>query len=87
MTTHAAVSGAAGRTVHAERCMGTVFTIDIRDPGEWTPAIASVVTWLHRVDATFSTYRPDSDICRIRRGELGVADADPLVDEVLDRCA
>jgi FAD:protein FMN transferase len=72
--------------VHLEHCMGTVFTIDIRDAGPWDDAIGAVVAWLHRVDAVFSTYREDSDISRIRRGELRVEDADPHVAEVLDRC-
>lgn len=67
--------------------MGTVFTIDIRDEGEWTEAIDEVVRWLHHVDATFSTYRQDSDVSRIRRGDLKVADADPTVADVLDQCA
>jgi len=78
---------APNRTVHVEHCMGTVFTIDIRDPGDWSDAVRNAVTWLHAVDATFSTYRPDSDISRIRRGDLGVVDADPMVADVLDRCA
>ncbi len=82
-----ATSGGAPRMVHVEHCMGTVFTIDIRDPGDWTAAVRTVVDWLHRVDAIFSTYRPDSDISRIRRGELPVADADPQVGTVLDLCA
>ena len=47
--------------------MGTVFSIDVRDAGEWTGAIAEVVAWLHRVDAVFSTYRPDSDVSRLNR--------------------
>jgi FAD:protein FMN transferase len=75
------------RTVHVEHCMGTVFTIDIRDAGTWDDAIAEVITWLHHVDAVFSTYRPDSEIERISRGELRVADADPDVATVLDLCA
>jgi thiamine biosynthesis lipoprotein len=66
--------------------MGTVFTIDIRDAGEWDGPVAEVVAWLHQVDAVFSTYRPASDISRIRRGELTVANADPLVAEVVERC-
>lgn len=74
------------RTVHVEHCMGTVFSIDLRDAGDWTVAIARVVGWLHRVDGIFSTYRPDSDISRIRRGDLALADADPLVAEVVGRC-
>ncbi|MDQ1740464.1 MAG: FAD:protein transferase, partial [Pseudonocardiales bacterium] len=77
----------APRTVHVEHCMGTVFTIDIRDPGSWSKAIAEVVGWLHQVDAVFSTYRPASDISRIQRGELRVGDAHPDVARVLDLCA
>lgn len=75
------------RTVHVEHCMGTVFTIDVRDEGHWDEAIREVVGWLHHVDAVFSTYRPNSDLSRIRRRELAVADADPLFVPVLDLCA
>lgn len=67
--------------------MGTVFSLDIRDPGRWDAATADVIAWLHRVDAVFSTYKPGSDISRIRRGELAVADADPDVAKVLDLCS
>jgi thiamine biosynthesis lipoprotein len=75
------------RTVHVEHCMGTAFTFDIRDPGRWDAAITEAVGWLHHVDAVFSTYRADSDISRIQRGELRVADADPEVGVVLELCA
>ncbi len=75
------------RTVHVEHCMGTVFSIDVRDPGDWAGPIAEVVAWLHRVDALFSTYRPESELSRIGRGELTVADADPLVAEIFRLCA
>lgn len=74
------------RVVHVEPCMGTVFTIDIRDGGGWETAVGDVVAWLHRADMLFSTYRPDSDISRIRRGELAAADADPCVSDVLGLC-
>lgn len=82
-----ATGAATPRTVHVEHCMGTAFTIDIRDPGSWDAAVAEVVDWLHQVDAVFSTYRADSDISRVQRGELKVADADPEVDAVLALCA
>jgi FAD:protein FMN transferase len=75
------------RVVHVEHCMGTVFSIDIRDPGTWDDAISDVVAWLHRADALFSTYRADSDISRLRRGELTAESTDPLVAEVLRLCA
>jgi thiamine biosynthesis lipoprotein len=74
------------RTVHVEHCMGTVFSVDVRDAGNWAAAIGEVVDGLHQVDAVFSTYQPDSDISRIRNHELAVADAHPLVTEVLQRC-
>lgn len=75
------------RTVHVEHCMGTAFTIDIRDPGHWADAIAEAVSWLHRVDAVFSTYQADSDLSRIQRGELRLEDCDLEVGQVLDLCA
>ncbi len=76
----------APRAVHIEHCMGTVFTIDIRDAGTWDDEIGEVVAWLHHVDSVFSTYTDDSDISRLRRGELSVARADPDVGPVLDLC-
>jgi len=42
--------------------------------------------WLRFVDTTFSTYRPDSEVCRLDRGELALGEAHPLVREVLARC-
>lgn len=45
---------------------------------------ARVFAWLRWVDATFSTYRPDSEISRLDRGEPVVPH--PLVREVLERC-
>src|SRR3954468_6303049 len=64
--------------------MGMPIAIDVRDPGgiDVEPAFA----WLRDVDATFSTYREDSEISRLDRGELTVADCRPEVDEVLRRC-
>ena len=47
---------------------------------------AAVFEWLRWVDATFSTYRADSEVCRLDRGELALRDAHPLVREVLERC-
>ncbi|WP_406510901.1 FAD:protein FMN transferase [Streptomyces sp. NBC_00212] len=68
--------------------MGTVFSFDIRDRP--TPAVrdalAEAVAWLHRVDAVFSTYRPDSEISRMARGHIGVSDCPPEVAEVLTLC-
>lgn len=72
---------------HVEHCMGTVFSIDVRAPGVARTSIEDVLKWLHRVDAMFSTYRHDSQISRLGRGEVDVADCAPEVGEVLARCA
>lgn len=66
--------------------MGTVFSLDVRAPAIEDSLVDDVLSWLHQVDATFSTYRADSEISRIRRGELAVADAAPQVAEILRRC-
>ncbi len=68
--------------------MGTVFSFDVRDAR--TPAVesalAEAVSWLHRVDEVFSTYRPDSAVSRLARGELGLDDCPAEVREVLGLC-
>ena len=72
--------------------MGTVVSFDVRfaDESQRAPmlvAVMSAVAWLHRVDEVFSTYRSDSQISRLGRGELRLAECDVDVAEVLDLCA
>ena len=63
--------------------MGMPIGIELRDPAvDVEPAFA----WLREVDAVFSTYRADSEISRLDRGELTLADCRPEVDEVLTAC-
>jgi thiamine biosynthesis lipoprotein len=64
--------------------MGMPIGIEVRDAVgvDVEPAFA----WLEHVDATFSTYREDSAISRLDRGELSLADCPPEVDEVLTAC-
>src|SRR4051812_8520137 len=45
-----------------------------------------VFLWFHRVDDLFSTWRPDTEISRIARGELDIAGAAAEVREVLSAC-
>ena len=66
--------------------MGTVITIDLRDDGVDAGAIAAAVRWFHDVDARFSTYRAESEISRLGRGELAVDGCSEDVHEVLRRC-
>lgn len=69
-------------------CMGTVFSFDVRAPGVESADLDDVVEWLHGVDATFSTYRPDSEICRLAAAgpDSAVISAQPEVRLVLARC-
>jgi thiamine biosynthesis lipoprotein len=66
--------------------MGTVFSFDVRggEPRAVKAALEEAVAGLHRVDAVFSTYREDSQISRLARGDLTVEDCDPEVAEVLE---
>ncbi|MET8075972.1 FAD:protein FMN transferase [Streptomyces sp. NPDC005303] len=71
---------------HAEEVMGTVFSFDVRggEPLAVQAALREAVAGLHRVDEVFSTYRDDSQVSRLARGELTVGDCDPEVAEVLE---
>ncbi|MET8859141.1 FAD:protein FMN transferase, partial [Streptomyces sp. NPDC004579] len=66
--------------------MGTVFSFDVRggEPGAVRTALEEAVAQLHRVDEVFSTYREDSQISRLARGEITVEECDPQVAEVLE---
>jgi thiamine biosynthesis lipoprotein len=68
--------------------MGTVVSLDVRGApgGVAQVAFARLMSWLHDVDARFSTYRDDSEISRIDRGELSLAAASEDVRWVLERC-
>jgi thiamine biosynthesis lipoprotein len=74
------------RHVHVEHVMGTAVTIDVRGCAPPPQAIRGAVRWLHEVDATFSTYRPDSAVCRLGRGELELTDASSDVRWVIGQC-
>jgi FAD:protein FMN transferase len=64
--------------------MGMPIGIELRDDG--AVDVEPAFDWLRLVDATFSTYRSDSDICRLDRGEVTLAECRPEVDEVLTAC-
>ena len=69
--------------------MGTVVSLDVRGGSapDARAAFGRLMAWLHDVDARFSTYRAESEISRIDRGELPVAAASSDVRWALDRCA
>jgi len=71
---------------HVIEVMGTVFSLDLREPVE-ASALQRVTADLQWIDATFSTYRPDSQVSRLGAGHLRLEDAAPELTEVLDLCA
>jgi FAD:protein FMN transferase len=72
------------RVTEVRHIMGMPIGIDVLD-GDGID-VEPAFDWLREVDAIFSTYRDDSDISRLDRGELTLAECRPEVDEVLTRC-
>jgi len=66
--------------------MGTVISIDVRDPGIPESVVDAMLARLEEIEARFSTYRSGSEISRIARGELAEADASVEVRFVLGMC-
>ncbi|HEY2191782.1 MAG TPA: FAD:protein FMN transferase [Actinomycetospora sp.] len=70
-----------------EHVMGMPISLALRgrhtDDDEAGAAWAAVLASLRETDRVFSTYRPDSVVSAIRRGELALADAPDEVGEVL----
>ena len=79
------------RPAHAvfrvEHIMGMPIEIDVRDVEPDASLIDSAFAVLRHADGLFSTYKPDSQISRLGRGELRISDCDPAVDDVLTRAA
>lgn len=66
--------------------MGMPVSIHLRGVGvrsvQAERAVAGAYEELRRIDDLFSTYRPDSQLMRVRRGELDAWRADPLLAQV-----
>jgi FAD:protein FMN transferase len=73
-------------TRRVEQVMGMPVIVDVRDDEVDECAIDEVFAWLRWVDATFSTYKEDSEISRLDRGELAPESVHPEVGTVLARC-
>lgn len=71
--------------------MGTVVTIDlyggdVRDEVSTTRRIDAAALELHKADEVFSTWKWESPLSRLRRGDLSVFEAPTDVIEVLEAC-
>jgi FAD:protein FMN transferase len=69
-----------------EQVMGMPIIVDVRDEGDADVVLDELFAWLEFVDTTFSTYKEDSEISRLNRGALDLAEAHRDVREVLARC-
>jgi thiamine biosynthesis lipoprotein len=86
MTTALAAPSPVARRV--EHVMGMPISLALRgrhtDDAAAHEAWAAVMESLHEADRVFSTYRDDSVISRLQRGEIDLDDCPPEVHEVLD---
>jgi FAD:protein FMN transferase len=69
-----------------EQIMGMPVLVDLRDEAPGDSVLDEVFDWFRSVDSTFSTYKADSDVSRLARGELRLRDAPADVQAVLARC-
>jgi len=68
-----------------EEQWGTAITLEAPDDID-EAVLDACFAWFQRVDDLFSTWRDDTEIMRIARGDLGVDTASAEVREVLDLC-
>ena len=90
-TAHAGPSRGRPARVWVEQIMGMPVSVHVRGHGaafgpDVDTAVAQAFSHLRRVDAVFSTWRPDSDLRRVRRGELVESAAHPWLAEVRALC-
>ena len=70
-----------------EMLMGTAIAVDVAHAPsgvDVTALVAGTFEWFDAVDRRFSTYKPDSEVCRIDRGELRPEDFSADMRTVLD---
>jgi thiamine biosynthesis lipoprotein len=68
-----------------EEIMGMPIIVDVRDDAD-EGLLDEVFDWFRRVDATFSTYKADSEISRLNRDELMLRECHADVRWVIARC-
>lgn len=80
----------SGPRVVTAPLMGTVASIHVHGSAAGSApveaAVSAAIAGLQRHEQVFSTYRADSDISRLRRGDAQITDLDPSVADVARRC-
>jgi thiamine biosynthesis lipoprotein len=78
------------RRSFVEHVMGLPVSVHVRGPLarglEVEDAVRRMAMALHADDATFSTWKPQSEVSRIRRGELRLEDAGSRVQRAAELC-
>ena len=69
--------------LHIEDVWNTVVTIECELE---SISYKDSIVFLHLVDQLFSTYLPDSQVSRLRRGEIEIKEADQPVQQVWQAC-
>jgi FAD:protein FMN transferase len=69
-----------------EQIMGTAIDLDVRDAFVAPAALERAFEYLRSVDEQFSTYKPNSEVSRLMRGEVDEEACSPELREVLDLC-
>jgi thiamine biosynthesis lipoprotein len=77
----------AARFQRREAVMGTLAHVALFDPVPDESLLDETFAWLHDVDRRFSTYKDDSEVSRLDRGELDIAACSADMRAVLDACA
>lgn len=73
--------------LRVEPVMGTVFRIEVCGAAVHESVLDEAVALLHWLDEVFSTYREDSPVSRLSRGEIALGDCPAEVAEVAALCA
>ena len=75
-----------GDVRRVESIMGTTVSVAVHPPLVSNEALDAFFGQLRDVDARFSTYRDESEVSRLARGELAEVDASPDLRHVLAAC-
>jgi len=82
--------GEAVRTTAEIDVWGTILFIEVASTkvglDELNTGLAEVTEYVKVIDQEFSTYKPDSQVSKIRRGELKIEDASDQMQEVWRLC-
>jgi thiamine biosynthesis lipoprotein len=74
------------RTQHEIEVWGTVVFVDVTSEIDIEPAITEVKQYVHHVDELFSTYKENSLVSQLRRGEIVVERCPQEIIEVWNLC-